>query len=157
MLCLNRTAFTLSATQTLRRTKPDKGAAMAANQTTTHITGVRTFGIPVRDQTRALEFYVDTLGLEKRVDVMFGQERWIEVAPPGSLTTLALVRGPDQVRVGVDTQVRLMTDDAEAAHAELQTRGVDVDEVIRRYPASMFTVRDPDRNRLVIVEEPEGR
>jgi predicted enzyme related to lactoylglutathione lyase len=111
----------------------------------------------LRDQTRALEFYVDTLGLEKRVDVMFGQERWIEVAPPGSLTTLALVRGPDQVRVGVDTQVRLMTDDAEAAHAELQTRGVDVDEVIRRYPASMFTVRDPDRNRLVIVEEPEGR
>ena len=130
---------------------------MAAIQTATHITGVRTFGIPVRDQTRSLEFYVDTLGLEKRVDTMFGQERWIEVAPAGSLTTLALVRGPDQVRVGVDTQVRLMTDDAEAAHAGLQARGVDVDEVIRRYPVSMFTVRDPDRNRLVIVEEPKGR
>ena len=50
-----------------------------------------------------------------------------------------------------------MTDDAEAAHAELQAREVDVDEVIRRYPVSMFTVRDPDRNRLVIVEEPKGR
>jgi catechol 2,3-dioxygenase-like lactoylglutathione lyase family enzyme len=73
---------------------------MATNRTTTHITGVRTFGIPVRDQTRALEFYVDTLGLEKRVDMMFGQERWIEVAPPGSPTTLALVRGPDQVALG---------------------------------------------------------
>lgn len=129
---------------------------MAANQTTTHITGVRTFGIPVRDQTLSLEFYVGTLGLEQRVDTMFGQERWIEVAPPGSLTTLALVRGPDQVRVGIDTQVRLMTDDAEAAHAELQARGVDVDQVISRYPVSMFTVRDPDHNRLLIVEDQTG-
>jgi lactoylglutathione lyase len=29
------------------------------------ITGVRTVGIPVTDQDRALEFYVGTLGLEK--------------------------------------------------------------------------------------------
>ena len=31
---------------------------MAANPTTIHITGVRTFGIPVRDQNQSLEFYV---------------------------------------------------------------------------------------------------
>lgn len=48
---------------------------MATTETATHITGVRAFGIPVRDQARALEFCVDTLGLEKRVDTMFGQER----------------------------------------------------------------------------------
>ena len=129
---------------------------MAANQTTTYITGVRTFGIPVRDQDQSLEFYVETLGLEKRLDTTFGRERWVEVAPPGSVTTLALVRGPDQVRVGIDTQVRLTTDDADAAHAALEARGVDVDQVIQRFPVSMFTVRDPDRNRLLIVEEPRG-
>lgn len=50
-----------------------------------------------------------------------------------------------------------MTDDAEAAHAGLQARGVDVDEVIRRYLLSMFTLRDPDHNRMVIVEEPKDR
>ena len=130
---------------------------MASTQTATRITGVRTFGIPVTDQQRSLEFYTTTLGLEVRLDTMFGQERWIEVAPPGSATTIALVRGPDQVRVGVDTQVRLTTDDAEAAHADLRARGVDVDEVIRRYPVSMFTVRDPDRNRLLIVEDAKTR
>ncbi len=129
---------------------------MAANQTTNHITGVRTFGIPVRDQNQAVEFYVGTLGLEMRLDTVFGRERWIEVAPPGSTTTLALVRGPDQVRVGIDTQVRLTTDDVDAAHAALEALGVDVDQVIRRFPLSMFTVRDPDRNRLLIVEEPRG-
>jgi catechol 2,3-dioxygenase-like lactoylglutathione lyase family enzyme len=126
-------------------------------RTRTRIVGVKTFGIPVSDQSRSLAFYVDKLGLELRVDTMFGQERWIEVAPPGSITTVALVRGPDQVRVGIDTQVRLATDNAEATHAELLALGVDVDEVIRRYPVSMFTVRDPDRNRILIVEEPADR
>jgi catechol 2,3-dioxygenase-like lactoylglutathione lyase family enzyme len=126
-------------------------------QTRTRIVGVKTFGIPVSDQNRSLAFYVDKLGLELRVDTMFGQERWIEVAPPGSITTVALVRGPDQVRVGIDTSVRLATDNAEATHDELLALGVDVDEVIRRYPVSMFTVRDPDRNRILIVEEPADR
>lgn len=50
----------------------------------TAITGIRTVGIPVTDQDRAA-FYVDTLGLEKRLDAPVEQigGRWIEVAPPG--------------------------------------------------------------------------
>jgi lactoylglutathione lyase len=127
---------------------------MTANQTTTHITGVRTVGIPVIDQATALDFYVGKLGLEIRLDTTFGKERWIEVAPPGSVTTLALVRGPDQVRLGVDTQIRLTVDDAVAVHADLQARGVDVDEIVT-FPIPMFTLRDPDRNRLVIVQQPK--
>jgi catechol 2,3-dioxygenase-like lactoylglutathione lyase family enzyme len=130
---------------------------VATTQTRTRIIGVKTFGIPVSDQRRSLAFYVEKLGLEVRVDTMFGQERWIEVAPPGSITTIALVRGPDQVRVGIDTQVRLTTDNAEATRSELMARGVDVDEVVRRFPVSMFTVRDPDRNRILIVEESADR
>jgi catechol 2,3-dioxygenase-like lactoylglutathione lyase family enzyme len=130
---------------------------MAANQTATRITGVQTVGIPVRDQDRSLAFYTETLGLEKRLDTMVGRERWIEVAPPGSATTIALVRGPDQVRMGIDTQVRLMTDDAVAVHADLRARGVDVDDQILRDPAPRFTLRDPDRNRVMIVERPQGR
>jgi hypothetical protein len=36
-------------------------------------------------------FYVGTLGFEKRLDAPFGDgNRWIEVAPPGSATTIAL-------------------------------------------------------------------
>jgi catechol 2,3-dioxygenase-like lactoylglutathione lyase family enzyme len=129
---------------------------MVANQTMTRITGVRTVGIPVRDQNRALEFYTQKLGLEKRLDMAYGRERWIEVAPPGSTTTLALVRGPDQVRIGIDTQIRLTTEDAEATHADLRARGVDVDDAILPYPVKMFTFRDPDGNRVVIVEQPRG-
>jgi len=46
------------------------------------ITGVHTVGVPVTDQDRALDFYVGTLGFDKRLDAdMGGGRRWIEVAP----------------------------------------------------------------------------
>jgi lactoylglutathione lyase len=65
----------------------------------TAITGVRTIGVPVTDQDRAVEFYVGTLELDKRLDVPVEQlgGRWIEVAPPGSTTTIALVPARQRV------------------------------------------------------------
>ena len=58
----------------------------------TTITDVRTVAITVRDQDQALGFYVDTLGFEKRLDAPFSPTmRWIEVAPPGAATSVALV------------------------------------------------------------------
>ncbi|HEX4661183.1 MAG TPA: VOC family protein, partial [Streptosporangiaceae bacterium] len=62
------------------------------DETRTRITQLRTVGVPVTDQSRALAFYSGTLGLEKRLDAPFGDgRRWIEVAPPGATTTIALV------------------------------------------------------------------
>ena len=126
---------------------------MPETETRTHITDVRTVGVPVIDQDRALDFYVWQLGFEKRMDMPYGQgERWVEVAPVGAATTLALVRVHEGEPTGVDTQVRFATDDAEADHADLLARGVDADAEIVPYPVPMFSFRDPDGNRLVIVQ-----
>ena len=128
---------------------------MSETTTTTGITGVGTVGIPVDDQDRALEFYTAKLGFETRMDAAYGEgQRWIEVAPPGSTTSIALIAARDDYPAGVDTGVRLSTDDAQADHATLQTRGVDVDAEVMPYPVPMFLIRDPDGNRLVIVERP---
>jgi catechol 2,3-dioxygenase-like lactoylglutathione lyase family enzyme len=115
---------------------------------TTRIIGVGTVGVPVTDQDRALEFYVGKLGFETRRDLPFGPGRWIEVAPPGSATTVALV--PE----GVPAGVRLMTEDADSDHASLSSRGVDADPEVMRIPSApaMFSVRDPDGNSLILVE-----
>jgi catechol 2,3-dioxygenase-like lactoylglutathione lyase family enzyme len=115
---------------------------------TTRITGVGTVGVPVTDQDRAVEFYVGQLGFEKRRDLPFGDGRWIEVAPPGAATTIALVPA------GVPAGIRLMTEDAGSAHAELRSRGVDTDPEVLRFPdaPAMFAVRDPDGNALILVE-----
>ena len=53
--------------------------------TATRINQIGVVCIPVSDQERAIEFYVDTLGIEKRADVPFGNGyRWVEVAPAGA-------------------------------------------------------------------------
>lgn len=130
---------------------------MTATEPQTQITGVGTVGIPVTDQDRALAFYIDTLGFEIRMDGTFGEGfRWIEVAPPGAATTIALVNLGAGLPTGVDTGVRLTTKNAAADHSALQARGVDVDPEIIPFPVPMFTLRDPDANRLYVVERPEG-
>jgi catechol 2,3-dioxygenase-like lactoylglutathione lyase family enzyme len=126
---------------------------LAKTDTTTRISQVGTVGVPVKDQDRALGFYVGKLGFETRMDASYGEgQRWIEVAPPGASTTIALVRSESP---GVDTQVRFSTDDAAADHAALRAQGVEADELIP-YPVPMFIFRDPDGNQLIIVERPSG-
>lgn len=123
----------------------------------THITNLGNVAVPVTDQERALAFYVDTLGFEKRRDVPFGgDQRWIEVAPAGAVTTIALAPSPAPDKVGVDTGIRLNTTDATADHADLRALGVDTDPEVMRWPGvpPMFSFRDPDGNTLYIVEEP---
>jgi len=120
--------------------------------TTTRITGVGTVIVPVRDQDEALRFYVEQLGFETRMDGTFGDgQRWIEVAPPGAITTIALV--PRQQAAGIE--VSLATADAGADHAALLERGVEVDADLIRMGEGvppMFTFRDPDGNRFRMVE-----
>lgn len=123
---------------------------------TPHVTGIATVGIPVSDQDRALEFYTETLGMEKRLDVALPQfgGRWITLAPPGSDTTIALVPAHEGVPAGVETGIRLASPDAEAAHEYLRKRGADIGELLRWDGVPpMFAFRDPDGNGLEITEE----
>ncbi len=128
---------------------------MPPSETTTRIHDLRTVGVPVHDQDRALAFYLEVLGFEKRLDVTFGPAgRWIEVAPPGAHTTIALVPEHDGVPAGVETGIRLVTSDADADHASLTARGVDAGDVLR-WPGvpPMFAFRDLDGNGLELVEQ----
>ena len=92
------------------------------SKTATRISKVGTVVVPVTDQERAIAFYVDTLGFEKRADVPFGEGyRWVEVGPAGAETTIAIVPPPPGNPTGnVQTGIGLNTDDIDALHAELQ-------------------------------------
>jgi catechol 2,3-dioxygenase-like lactoylglutathione lyase family enzyme len=129
---------------------------MAQTETLTHITQVGTVIVPVGDQDRALDFYVDKLGFEKRIDVpMDNSMRWIEVAPTGADTTVAIVPPREGDSAGVETRIALSTDDIDAAHASLKAKGVDVDPEVSRMGdpvPPMFFFNDPDGNRFFIVE-----
>lgn len=128
---------------------------MAEDGTTTRIRDVRTIGVPVRDQDRALKFYTTVLGFDTRMDVSIAAGvRWIEVAPPGAGTSIALVLEHDGIPAGGETGIRLTTADADADRATLLARGADADEVLR-WPGvpPMFAFRDQDGNCLELVQE----
>jgi catechol 2,3-dioxygenase-like lactoylglutathione lyase family enzyme len=124
--------------------------------TRTRISKINVVVVPVSDQDRAIGFYVDTLGFEKRADVPFGNGyRWVEVAPPGADTTIAIVPPPEGKPAGnVETGIGLQTDDIDALHADLKGRGVDVDDEVSRMGdpvPPIFWLRDPDNNTLMVV------
>jgi catechol 2,3-dioxygenase-like lactoylglutathione lyase family enzyme len=128
-------------------------------QTSTHITQVGRVIIPVSDQDRALEFYVGTLGFEKRADVPFGDgDRWLEVAPAGSGATIALMPPrPGETPHNDQACIAFTTNDLDADHAALKERGVDTDEPMggEGPVPRMFFFRDLDGNNLLEVEETE--
>ena len=128
------------------------------SKTRTRVAKVNTVIIPVAEQDKAIAFYVDTLGLEKRVDVPFADDkyRWVEVAPEGADTTIAICPpGPGGQSGKKDTGISLQVDDVDAYHAELKDAGVDVDAEVSRMGdpvPPMFWFRDPEGNSLMVVE-----
>jgi catechol 2,3-dioxygenase-like lactoylglutathione lyase family enzyme len=124
--------------------------------TKSRVDKINTVVIPVSDQDRAVAFYVEKLGLEKRTDVPFGNGyNWIEVAPAGTETTIAVVPPPPGKPTGnVETGIGLHTDDIDAYHASLKASGVDVDPEVSRMGdpvPPLFWLRDPDGNTLMVV------
>jgi predicted enzyme related to lactoylglutathione lyase len=124
--------------------------------TQTGVSKVSTVIVPVADVDAAIEFYTQSLGLEKRVDVPFAEGyRWVEVAPAGAETTIAIAPPPPgKSSGGKETGISLYTDDIDGYHAELKARGVDVDAEISRFGGPvppMFWLRDHENNTLLVV------
>ena len=114
---------------------------------------ITTVAVPVADQQRALTFYTETLGFEKRMEAEFGGGmKWIEVGPKGSVTTIALPP-LGEVKPGQDTGIRLVTENAKEDHEALRAQGVDVGDLLD-FPGAppMFSFKDPDGNTLYVVE-----
>jgi catechol 2,3-dioxygenase-like lactoylglutathione lyase family enzyme len=104
-----------------------------------------------------VKFYTEKLGLEKRVELSFGPDfRWIEVAPSGADTSIALCPpGPEVTPGGRQTGIALQVDDVDAYHAELKAREVDVDDEVGRFGDAVpptFWLRDHEGNILQVAE-----
>ena len=124
-------------------------------------TTVRNLGVvmfTVADQDAALRFYTEKLGFEVRGDDRFGEHgemRWLEVAPPGSTARLSL--NPPMNSTPGGGSIGVEATDVLAEHERLRSLGdVEVDEQPMSMPGAptMFSVRDPDKNYIWVVEAP---
>jgi catechol 2,3-dioxygenase-like lactoylglutathione lyase family enzyme len=129
---------------------------MSTTEAKTSITELGCVIVPVADQDRALDFYVGKLGFEKRADTPFGRgDRWVEVAPPGAATAIALMPPREGEETGIATRISLTSADIDADHARLREQGVDADPEVMRMGdpvPPMFFFRDQDGNSLFVVQ-----
>jgi len=124
--------------------------------TKTRVNKINTIVIPVGDQDRMIDFYVEKLGFQKRTDIPFGNGyRWVEVALGAGETTIALAPPPEGRPTGNrETGIGLQTDEIDAFHAELKAAGVDVDAEVSRMGdpvPPLFWLRDPEGNSVMVV------
>ena len=122
------------------------------------ITNVQLFSVPVSDQDRARDFYVNTLGFELAMDTQLGPDmRWVMVKPPGGQTALTLVTWFPTMPAGSLKGTVLETDNLDGDVARLTSLGVHIANGIEDAPWGRFVqFDDPDGNGIVLQTTTPG-
>jgi len=122
------------------------------------VTAVQLFSLPVTDQDRARDFYVDILGFELVSETEMGPGmRWVQVRPPGATTSVALVTWFATMTPGSTKGTVLETDDLDAEIIRLRGLGVTIEGDIQVAPWGKFvTFDDPDGNGIVLQQSATG-
>jgi predicted enzyme related to lactoylglutathione lyase len=102
---------------------------------------------------RAKAFYVDQVGFNPDHDHRVSDEiRFVQLTPPGSACSIALTTGAHEMRAGSVEGLQVVVDDADAARADLTSRGVEVSEV-QEFPWGRFVFfEDPDGNGWAVQQ-----
>jgi catechol 2,3-dioxygenase-like lactoylglutathione lyase family enzyme len=124
--------------------------------------------VRVLDQNEALEFYVGKLGFKVDEDVDMGFMRWLTIslpADPGRQLLLE-VPGPPSMSEETGAQIRdlltkgalgtaaiLTTDDCQAVHDTLKSRGVEFTQDVEVQPyGTDCAFRDPFGNHIRVTQ-----
>lgn len=115
------------------------------------LTGLNLVLVHVRDMARARAFYSDKLGLTVEVEspdfVQFAQ-------PDGKGATFALSRAAD-ARPATDPELWWSVESADAVHAELVARGVEIVSAPKDEPfGRVLSINDTERNTIYLIQYP---
>ncbi|HEY2673515.1 MAG TPA: VOC family protein [Rugosimonospora sp.] len=116
------------------------------------LTHIQLLSVPVADQDRARDFYVDTLGFELLSDNAMGPTgRWVQVRPKGGQTSITLVTWFDSMPPGSLRGLVIESDDLDSDVEALTARGLTIDGGIQDAPWGRYvTIEDPDGNGIVL-------
>ena len=136
------------------------------------IDSLRISQIFVLDQDKALDFYVDTLGLEKNTDQDLGFMRFLTVNVPGDPDRQILLETPSAPHIDPKSgeqirdlltkgrtggQLFFTTKDARKAYEQLKKKGVEFSQELTEQPyGTDFGLRDPFGNHIRIAEMKEA-
>ncbi len=115
------------------------------------ITQVQLFSVPVREQDRARDCYVDVLGFEVLREATMGPEqRWVQLAPKSGQTSITLVTWFPSMPPGSLKGIVLETDDLDGDVAALRAKGVSLDGIHEQPWRRFVSFDDPDGNGIVL-------
>jgi predicted enzyme related to lactoylglutathione lyase len=113
--------------------------------------------VPVTDQDRAKTFYTEEAGFDLVVDHRAGDFRVVQLTPPGSACSIALMRNPEAA--GSVQGLHLVVSDIDAARSVLVKRGVAVSELFHFHDGRQVSGPDPQRgdyNTFCTFSDPDG-
>lgn len=113
--------------------------------------------VPVSDVDRAKAFYAGQAGFDIHVDHSAGDFRVVQLTPPGSACSIAIMPGGE--RAGTVNGLHLIVPDIDAARGELLERGVDVTGPFHFEAGGQVDGPDPQRqsyNTFLSFADPDG-
>lgn len=114
--------------------------------------------VPVSDQDRAKRFYRDVLGFELLCEEPMGPaQKWIQLAPNGCATTIALVTWLDAMPPGTLQGVMVNVDDIDREHARLSSLGLELTPIGSEPWGRYAMFKDPDGNGWILRQAPSPK
>ena len=113
--------------------------------------------VPVADIDRAKAFYLEKAGFDLHVDHEAGDFRVVQLTPPGSACSIAIMRNLEAP--GSVQGLHLVVADIEAAHATLTERGTEVSDPFHFEQGSQVPGADPqhgDYESFFSFNDPDG-
>jgi catechol 2,3-dioxygenase-like lactoylglutathione lyase family enzyme len=127
---------------------------------------IEQISVPVTDVDRAKDFYAERIGFNLDVDHRAGNFRVVQLTPPGSACSIALMK--NEAAAGTLQGLQLVVRDLDAARAQLRDAGVDCSDLFhfdagvqtdgaapdRGDYETFLSFSDPDGNVWLIQEVP---
>jgi catechol 2,3-dioxygenase-like lactoylglutathione lyase family enzyme len=111
--------------------------------------------VPVTDVDRAREFY-EKVGFHTDHDQVVSDEvRFVQMTPPGSACSIAFGKGITQMEPGSLDNMQMVVADADATHADLVARGIEVSDVDELAWGRFVFFADPDGNGWALQQLPD--
>jgi catechol 2,3-dioxygenase-like lactoylglutathione lyase family enzyme len=121
----------------------------------------------VDDQAKALAFYTDVLGFEKKTDIPIGEHRWLTVVSPEAPDGVELVLEPDEHPAAKPFKAALAedgipftsfgVDDVQSEYERLRDLGVRfTQEPTAMGPVTTAVLDDTCGNLIQIAQAPAG-
>jgi len=111
--------------------------------------------VPVTDVDRAKEFYVQVGFVLDHDHTVSDEVRFVQLTPPGSACSIAIGKGLTAAAPGSVEGLQAVIADADAAHAELTERGIEVSPVDEQPWGRFVYFADPDGNKWSLQQIPK--